>query len=704
MSKILMLASILWATTCATELSADESAPSDAVIEEVLVVGNVLYQNQVNALRTPTPILDVPQSVVVITGAEIQNRGFASISGLISYIPGLNSSQGEGHRDAVVFRGVRSTADFCVDGMRDDVQYYRSLYNLEQVEVLKGPNALLFGRGGTGGVLNRVMKKGVLGSDFTAISTAVETFGGASLQVDRNVSINAVSALRINGFYENLENHRDFFDGSRFGLNPSAKFQLSEATTLDVSYEYLNNERFIDRGIPTGANGRPVVALQDIIFGDPTLNTTTLEASLFKGLLQHRFSDSVKGNLSAFYGDYDKMYQNFYASSYSEASPDHVTLDGYLDTTQRENLVISGNLLTQMAFGAFQHTILVGAELLDTASNQDRYNAYWDTTLDDNEIFAVGRPLALSNGVGVSASGMATSNDFTTDLNDDTHVQIRTFSLYLQDEIRLTEHFRFVLGARFDEFDIDVFNIAADENRSRTDSEVSPRLGVIYKPVEEVSIYASYSESFLPRSGEQFANINGNKDQLDPDTFANMELGLKWNLTDRLNLAAAIFEIEKSSPQVADSDPSTLDVIDSTIEGFELQLQGQVTDSFGMSLGYSNLDGEQVDRQGPTGLRPRELPQSMVSLWTTYQMTPQLGIGLGLTHQGESYINNSNTATLPSYTRVDAAVYYDVSESLTLQLNLDNLGDKLYFPNAHSTHQATVGESINARVSINWRP
>ena len=699
------LAIALLAMTFANELSASEAQPSDSTIEEVVVIGSVLYRDQVNALKTPTPMMDVPQSVAVITGAEIQSRGYASISDLINYVPGLSSSQGEGHRDAVVFRGVRSTADFFVDGVRDDVQYYRPLYNLDQVEVLKGPNALLFGRGGTGGVLNRVTKKAVLGSDLAEISTAVETFGGASVQVDRNVTVNATSALRLNGFYESLENHRDFFDGSRLGLNPTAKIQLSDATTLDISYEYFDNERFIDRGIPTGTDGRPVVAFQDIIFGDPNLNTATLQANLFRGLLQHRFSDSVKGNLNAFYGDYDKMYQNFYASSYSEATtPDQVTLDGYRDTTQRENLVVSGTLVGQLVLGNVDHTLLVGAEFIDTVSDQDRYNACWDTTSDDNETFTVGRPLALSYGVGVSAASMATNNDFTTDLNDDTYVQIRAFSFYLQNEIRLANSFRLVLGARFDEFDIDVYNVPVDDNRSRGDSQVSPRLGVIYKPSEDVSIYASYSESFLPRSGEQFANINGVNNQLDPDTFANTELGLKWNLTDRLNLSAAFFEIEKSSPQVADSDASTLDVIDSTIEGFEAQLQGQLTDAWGVSLGYSNLDGKQVDRQGPTGLRPRELPENMLSFWTRFQVTPYLGVGLGLTHQDESFINNSNSASLPSYTRVDAAVYYDVSESLSLQLNLDNLGDKLYFPNAHSTHQVTVGEPINARFSINWRP
>ena len=698
---LLPLAVLSIVSSLSTAVFADDSS-----IEEVVVTGQVLYRDQLNALKTPTPIIDVPQSVVVISSEQIESRAYTSITDILNYVPGLNSSQGEGHRDSVVFRGVRSTADFFVDGVRDDVQYYRPLYNVEQVEVLKGPNALLFGRGGTGGVLNRVTKKGVLGEAFTQIGASIDTFVGAAVQVDRNVDVSETAALRVNASYESLENHRDFFDGDRLGVNPTLKLKLSEATTVDLSYEYLDHERFIDRGIPTGADGRPVEAFEDIVFGDPQLNTTTLEAHLLKAMMQHRFSDDIKGNFSAFYGDYDKLYQNFYASGYDQAAtPDQVTLDGYLDTTQRENMVLSGNVVAQIDAGSLRHTLLFGAEFIDTSSNQDRFNAFWDTTSDDNEVFAANRPLALSGGIGVNASGDATRNDFTSQLNDDTHVDVEATSVYVQDEVTLSESVKLVLGARYDEFDISVVNVKnAGEKRSRKDSEVSPRAGVIYKPQENVSIYASYSESFLPRSGEQFANINGDKNKLDPDTYSNLELGLKWDISGRLNMSAAIFEIESSSPQVADSDPSTLDVIDSTIEGFEAQVNGQLTDDWGVAVGYSYLDGDVVDRFGSTGRRLRELPENTFSIWSTYQATPRIGLGLGLTYQDDSFINQSNTATLPSYTRVDAAVYFDVSERLSLQVNIDNVADELYFPNAHSTHQATVGESINARLSMQWRP
>jgi catecholate siderophore receptor len=683
------------------------AAPSNAensdesLIEETIVRGSYLQSSEVSALRTPTPILDVPQSLSIVTSEEILRRGFTSVSDIIEYLPGVSMSQGEGHRDAVVFRGVRSTADFFIDGVRDDVQYYRPLYNLEQLEVLRGPNALLFGRGGTGGILNRVTKKANTGENFSQLTGYADSFGAGGLQGDVNIGLSDTVAFRVNAMAEGLDNHRDHYDGERVGINPTVRMLLSEATRLDVSYEYVDHERFIDRGIPTGSNGEPVERFDRVVFGDPDVNLTSLEAHIFIANLQHRFSDSMKGQFTAFYGDYDKLYQNFYAASYSESnSPDVVTLDGYVDTTQRDNLIFSGNLIKELAFVGVSHRFLVGAEYVDTSSNQDRWNTYWSETADDREAFMVTRPMGIVGGSGVNALGVQTVNDFTVDLNDDTRVGIEVVSVYVQDEMAVTESLDLVLGARFDQFEIDVFNVPASESRSKREEEVSPRIGVVYKPMQNMSLYASYSESFLPRSGEQFANINGSKNQLDADTFANTELGFKWDISSSLSFTAAIFEIEQESPQVADSDPDTLDVIKSETDGFELQLEGQITDAWYVSAAYSFLDGEQMGRSGPTGLRPRELPENMFSVWNFVQFTANLGMGIGLTYQDESFINNSNTARLPSYTRVDAAIYYEWSDDWRIQLNVENLGDTDYYPSSHSTHQATVGAPFNARIAI----
>ena len=667
-------------------------------LEDFVVKGGSLYTDQFNALKTPTPIIDVPQSLSIITSDDIALRGFNSIGNIIDYTPGVNNSQGEGHRDSVVFRGIRSTADFFVDGIRDDVQYYRPLYNIEQLEILRGPNALFFGRGGTGGIINRVTKKGVIGENFNAYIIGADSFGATDVQLDSNVGINEKTAFRINLFYEDLENHRDFFDGDRYGVNPTFRFQPVENTTIDLSYEYIDHERFIDRGIPTGDDGKPVEDFEKIVFGDPELNESTLEAHIIRALLQHKFSDNLKANFSASYGDYDKFYENLYASGYDQTDdPDQVTLDGYADATERQNTVLSGNLIGEFFTADIEHTVIFGAEYIDTSSDQNRLNALWSTSGTDTETFLTTRPLSINGGVGVNSAGVPTTVAYSG-FNDDTRSDIEVYSVYIQDEIQLLEQLQLVLGARFDSFDISVVSLDELGNKtqgSQKDEEITPRLGIIYKPKENISVYASYSETFLPQSGEQFANLGD--EGLDPDEFTNLEAGIKWDFSKGISLTTSIFEIQQDIIDDDDGEGGSI-TVESEITGFEAQLQGQLTDKWYIIAGYSYLDGELAD-----GNRPRELPENMFSVWNTYQLTEQLGLGLGLIYQDESFIAEDNEKRLPSYVRLDAAAYYFISENVRLQLNIENLTDELYFPNSHADHQATVGAPINARFSVSGR-
>ena len=206
----------------------------------------------------------------------------------------------------------RTTQDFYRDGIRDDVQYYRPLYNIEQIEIIRGPDALLSGFGGGYGLINRVSKKGKIGEDFTIVSGSLDTFGEHNVQLDKNMQLNEKTALRVNIFGENLENHRDFYYGDGFGLNPTLKYDLGDGSTLDLSYEYLDQERFIDRGIPTGADNKPVKSLKNIVFGDPTENFSTHEAHILRAIFEHQATDNLTGKLSASHSDHDKLYQNFY--------------------------------------------------------------------------------------------------------------------------------------------------------------------------------------------------------------------------------------------------------------------------------------------------------------------------------------------------------------------------------------------------------
>ncbi len=683
----------------------------DSDIEEMIIVGKYLSVDKAYSLKTPTPIINVPQSLSITTAAQIVQQGFDSVSDIVLYTPGVNQSQGEGHRDAIVFRGVRSTADFYIDGVRDDVQYYRSLYNLEQVEILRGPNALFFGRGGTGGIFNRVTKKAVIGENFGGYLGSVDSFGATAVHLDRNYTVNDTVAIRINTFYEGLDNHRDFFDGDRFAINPTAFIQLTPETTLNLSYEYVDNQRFIDRGIPS-LNGAPAEALEDITFGDPELNTTTLEANIFRATIEHNFNDYLKGNVNLSYGDYDKLYSNFFPINFNEIT-NIVDIDGYVDTTQRTNFVFSTNLVGELVTGDIYHTIVGGFEYIGTSNDNDRFNAFFDQTLDDVEVFNATRPLSLIGGVGVNASGNATSNDFSVDLNDDTEGDVSVFSFYVQDEIEIAPWLDIILGLRYDSFEITINNIQTliDTGEadivSRTDSEVSPRLGFVVKPQENLSIYGSFSESFLPRSGEQFADLPRDQDNtadsavFDPDTFQNLEVGVKWDYSDRLSFTAALFEVEQSSPQPGD-EAGTLVVIDSDVTGFEAQVQGEINDWWYISAGYSFLDGKQVDSESgsETDLRLRELPENTVNLWNQFQVAPQWGLGVGFTYQDDSFADNDNGVTLPSFFRLDVSAFYEINNNIKLQLNIENITNTDYFPNAHTANNITVGAPINAKFSI----
>ena len=268
-----------------------------------------------------------------------------------------------------------------------------------------------------------------------------------------------------------------------------------------------------------------------------------------------------------------------------------------------------------------------------------------------------------------------------------------------QDEIKLTEQLQLVLGARFDSFDID---ITGTSNGSQKDEAFTPRAGIIYKPQKAISLYASYSQTFLPQSGEQFANLGDAG--LEPDEFTNLEAGIKWDFAQGLSITAAIFELEQDTVE-SDNLGGAL-AIKTEIQGFEAQIKGEITDAWYFTAGYSYLQGEITKNEAfPTqqGNTARELPENTFSFWNYYQACEKLGLGLGATYQDDSFINTSNSATLPDFIRFDAAAYFHINEQLRLQLTIENLLNEEYYPSAHSTHQVTVGAPINARLAISGR-
>ncbi len=567
-----------------------------------------------SGMKTSMPTKDIPQSLSIMTSEQIKAQSLKSIGDVIDYTPGVNTSQGEGHRDAAVIRGVRTTQDFYRDGIRDDVQYYRPLYNIDQVEVLRGPNALLSGFGGAYGIINRVSKKGVIGESFNIVSGSIDTFGEANVQLDSNYEIGDSQAFRINMFGESLENHRDYYYGDSFGVNPTMKYLLGDGSTLDLSYEYLNQERFIDRGIPTGSDGKPVESLKDFVFGDPTENYSTHEAHIFKAIYEHELTDSLSGRLSVSHSDHDKLYQNLYASSYDDAVTGTVKLDGYVDTTQRETTTFSYQVNGEFEMGNIVHNLIAGLEFIETSNDNDRYNANWipdDNADSDTETFTISR-LMVNRNSGVNSSGNTTINNYTTSINDKTLGDLSVVSAYLLDEIELTDSLDLVLGVRFDKMDYDVKDVKNSANYTDSDDTISPRAGIVFDVTDNTSLYASYSESYQQIKGDQYASLNAYDNKSDPNTFENTEFGVKYDLPNGLSFSAAFFNVEANKPQTNDNG-ATFYKEKSDVSGFELQILGALTDKWYLSAGYTSLDAE-----SSTGGRLREAPEDMFSIWNNY--------------------------------------------------------------------------------------
>jgi catecholate siderophore receptor len=674
-------------------------------MEEILVQGRYLSLDKLNSVKTPTPIIDVPQSLTILGERQIEDQAFQGLGDVLRYTPGIAISQGEGHRDAMIIRGIQSTADFFVDGLRDDVQYYRPLYNVEQVEILRGSNALLFGRGGGGGVINRVQKKPVIGESFGTVDLGADTFGAWTSTIDLNADAGERAAFRLNAYAQGLENHRDVYDGDSYAVNPTVRFELSEVTSAFLSYEYLEDDRVVDRGVPSqvvdGRPDRPLEGYDDTFFGSADRNDTTLEAHLLRGRLDHTFSEQLRGNLTVQYADYDKAYRNLYPSAavnVTDGSFDAVELDGYRDTTQRENLIAQANLIGEFETGRIGHTLLFGIE----AGDQDTSNARQDTVFADNGGDRLLIP--FSDPLVIPAFDYA-------DTVRDRDSQVQFTSVYLQDQLALTEQFRVLLGLRYDRFDIDVLDRieqadgdAVDGSFDRVDEEVTPRFGLIYKPADNVSLYASYSETFLPLSGEQFLTLDLTSESTKPQFFENRELGLKWDLKPSLALTAAVFELERESfTSVDPQNPEQVILVEgSETRGMELQLTGALTERWAITTGYSYLDGnvKRADGTGNDGNSTRQTPEHMFSIWNSYQATDRLRLGLGATYQDSFFIQEDNSVEVPSYTRVDAAVYYRLSDTMRLQLNVENLLDEDYFPDAHSNTNITTGRPLNARLTL----
>lgn len=693
--------------------SASETASSDAYVAEagsedaIIVTGRVEGYRTISTTtgtKTNTPILEVPQSISVVTDAQISDQQIRSMADLVRLIPGVSAGQGEGHRDQITLRGNNSTADFFVDGLRDDVQYYRGFYNIERVEAHKGPNAMIFGRGGGGGLINRITKGALLDSNQFSLTASGDSFGAWYGAVDGNIALGPNAALRLNGFYESLNNHRDAFDGKRYAINPVVGAEIGNAK-IQMGYEYVRDSRGVDRGIPSAFAGSlitpagPARGFRDAFFGVRGINETDFTAHVGRLRLEVPLSDSLTFSAQGQYGDYDKVYGNIYAATpVSATSPQTLQVEAYRDPLTRKSWIAQTNLEWRGSTGPIDHVVLIGAEYTDQDTQNARINGFFAlpaTTANRRATIVLGQKPVIPTPVFVAGTAGAANRQLAS--------QLKQFSVYVQDQIGLSNAIDVVAGLRYDRFDLTAQNILVPANFARTDDLWSPRLGLVVKPSDTSAVYLSYSKSFLPQSGDQFINLDLTSAALKPEKFDNYEIGAKWDLRAGLTLAAAVYRLDRANTRATGPTPGTTLLTGSQrTSGLELSLTGKITDAWNIAAGYGYTRGRitTTTSAAPSGRTLAQLPKHQISLWNRYNFNDDFGVGLGLYHQSASFATISNLTRLPAYTRVDAAIYYSVSPQIDVQLNIENLTNTVYFPVAHNDNNISTGAPLNARITL----
>jgi catecholate siderophore receptor len=661
-----------------------------------------------SATKTDTDLKDTPQSVTVVTQDVIKDQSIQSISDAVRYVPGVTASQGEGNRDALNFRGAGvNTGDFYLDGVRDDVQTYRDLYNTDRIEVLRGSNAMIFGRGGSGGIINRVSKE----AGWDPVRELTVTYGAYDQKrtsIDIGNGINDVAAFRLNAVYENANSYRDGVNLERYGMTPTLTLKPGDNTKIVLSAEYFEDKRIGDRGMPStggGLNNRPYnIGDYSTFFGSARLSPNETETKAFNALIDHAFDNGITIRNRTRYADYDKFYQNVYARGAVKANGT-VDLGAYYDGTDRQNFINQTDITYDVKAVGFEHRLLAGMEL----SRQDT---------DNFRISPNGSNDNLPGGTGtVSASDptfTGTLNLNNIRINRKSEANITAF--YLQDQIILSPKWELVVGLRHDKFSIDYTDLPTTAEPTKntklsvTDNKVSPRAGLIYKPLENLSLYASYSQSFVPRAGDQLTSLTASTTSLSPEKFINHEIGAKYDVNPDLSITAAIYKLERENIAAASDTPGQTILIDGQeTKGVELGVSGKITDKWSMFGGYAYQDGQITENQNISGSQYNsgtelgQTPKHTFSLWNRYDFNDVWGAAIGAVSRSDMYALTPTTTTstlLPGYTRFDAAIYGKFSKNLRLQVNLENLTNKEYALSAHNNNNIVPGSPFTGRATL----
>lgn len=686
-----------------TDAAANAGASTDG--DPIVVTGRRIeygVKATSTATKTNTDIKNIPQAITIVTAGQIADQQLRSISDLLNFVPGASYGSGESNRDTIVLRGNSSTADFFIDGIRDDVQYFRDFYNVDRVEVLKGPNAMIFGRGGGGGIINRVLRRPSLGvaRDLTASG---DGWGGYRFTADVDQSLATGFGIRVNGMFEDSDSFRRHVNLKRYGINPTAALLVGSNTGIDLSYEHFHDRRTADRGVPS-ESGEPLRGFTRTFFGDPEDSYARANVNIATFAVEHDFGNDLTLRNRTIFGDYDKFYQNIYPSGAVLAAnatyPERVRLGAYNNLNDRKNLFSQTDLVWENHLAGIDQTLLLGFEV----GRQESRNYRTTGTFS---------PLSpgIIDGNAVPLTDPTVDLDMTwapiaSDANN--RVKANVAAIYIQDQFRPTSWLEVVAGLRFDSFDVKVNDLRPTGGLfSRKDKLWSPRLGVVLKPEDNLSIYANYSRSYLPQSGDQFSGLTDITEALKPERFDNYEVGAKWEILDGLLATAAIYQLDRTNTRATDPLHPEITVLTGAqrSRGIEVGLERSVTSRWLVSGGYTLQKAEitKTTAAAPAGREVPLVPRHSFSLWNRYDVTKQFGLGLGLIARSNSYASIGNQVKLPGYARVDGAIYYELPRGLEAQINLENILGAHYFPTSNGDNNIAPGAPRTVRATVGYR-
>lgn len=699
------------------------------------------------------PLLDTPKSVSVISKQLIADTQVTTLADALRTVPGITLGAGEGgnpNGDRPFIRGYNSESSMYVDGVRNATSQNREMFAVEQVEVTKGSASAMGGAGTTGGSINMISKVAKAG-DFLEGSVAGGTDNYQRITLDGNKDFgNGIAArVAVMGHQNEKAGQKDGAEYKRAGIAPSISFGLDTPTRATLSYYYLKTDDTPDSGIPynnpfaltnanvgLNGNGKPIDIKQGQYYGwkDRDFQKQENQSGTLK--LEHDLTDNLTISNTAVYN----TSKNDYLWTNPDDSRGNFLLNGNVWARANSRVADTDAFTDQLALtgkfntGMLKHNFNLGAEYSDQETDRTQY------IIDG--VNATGNVHNACNA-GDITSGWCTSvqnpnrgpwtGTLSTNGADQYNIQSKSKSVYFLNSIEFTPQWLLDLGVRWDDYSTEQTMLAGRFNTTtpagtivklENDKDfINYQAGLTFKPVENGSIYASYATSANPvgvDGGDGSEGITAAINNLKPEEVRTMELGTKWDvLNDKLNLTAAIFRTEKTNTRATGDDGTTSNIGETRVDGIELGVNGNITDKWAISAGYTYLDSEMIDggfvntaatgqpavyAPNPSnGNQVQNVAKNSATLWTTYAVTPALTLGAGAVAMDKVYGNATNTKFVPGYVRYDAMARYNVNKNVDLQLNLNNLSDERYFTKAYSSHYATEAEGRSAVLAVNFK-